>query len=783
MRRQPESGDLYQFLDFELRVATQELCRGDTCTVMSPKSFELLAFLVSNPGELLSKQVLLQEVWSDRRVEDAALKSAIMELRKLLSDHDRETPIIKTVIRRGYLFVPEVTHRRHVESDAGAPTSKIASPRALRSRWATWVVPLTVLAALLVLWPQGGQQGSVTAAQRLAVVPLGAELDNNDAAGFAPVLHSLLLHRGYTSLVAADATEKTISSFGPKPADAAGEFSELRLVESVMALHGASFSVATDVERDGSDWLVRYLLKHDGADEIHGRINAQSLESAAERLVAEIERVWEPASEERSMPTFLTAVQAEGEGRTEEAIRLYEAVISEDRKSDGEGTANMMARVRLAQLLARSGYAEKALELHNEIMTMQSASLDAAAIGNLLTSLAGVQIGSRQFDQAKQNLIRVLTEYAPSMNKADRAETYRQLGRLSRALGSHDEARAHFAQALALLSGGDAPAEEIELMNSMGSLEFHQGNSHEAIAHYNAGLALAERYGLIGAQRRLNRNLGATLRAQGRWREADEILALAYAQATTLQDSRGLAYTAFSQALVQLALGDGQAAVESSLSAIEHASALDDWLVIAHAHDVAAEALAKMGAIERALTHFANAIEVAGKVDASNDIWLFRLQRSNALYRAGRIAAPLEEIDEALAEFDAAAPISYAAITEFYRGEYLWTQADCSPFAAAMDRIKGLGHYHLEAETALTFADCLLDLGDIEQARQLTNRAGVWKTDYYLHHAVQAKLHWLDGNKSRARELLSVSRKLAGDHWTPKMQNLLVEYTAASVGQ
>jgi class 3 adenylate cyclase len=82
------------------------------------KSFELLGYLVTNAGRLISKDELVNAVWPNVIVSDDSLAQCVGDLRRALNDHDRR--IIKTVPRRGYLFAPPVSVRpRH--SAVGQP--------------------------------------------------------------------------------------------------------------------------------------------------------------------------------------------------------------------------------------------------------------------------------------------------------------------------------------------------------------------------------------------------------------------------------------------------------------------------------------------------------------------------------------------------------------------------------------------------------------------------------------------------------------------------------------
>ncbi|MEO6391006.1 MAG: winged helix-turn-helix domain-containing protein [Pyrinomonadaceae bacterium] len=74
---------------------------------LRPKSFEVLKFLVENPGRLVSKDELIQAVWMATAVTDESLVQCLKDVRRALGDEAQQ--IIQTVPRRGYIFRKEVS--------------------------------------------------------------------------------------------------------------------------------------------------------------------------------------------------------------------------------------------------------------------------------------------------------------------------------------------------------------------------------------------------------------------------------------------------------------------------------------------------------------------------------------------------------------------------------------------------------------------------------------------------------------------------------------------------
>ena len=113
---------LLEFEGFTLDLDRECLQAGERLIDLRPKSFDVLRLLVENAGRLVYKDELIKTLWPGVFVEDDALTHCISEVRRALDDQERR--IIRTVPRRGYLFVPSVLHRE----THGAATVPTAPP-------------------------------------------------------------------------------------------------------------------------------------------------------------------------------------------------------------------------------------------------------------------------------------------------------------------------------------------------------------------------------------------------------------------------------------------------------------------------------------------------------------------------------------------------------------------------------------------------------------------------------------------------------------------------------
>jgi len=72
------------------------------------KVMSLLVYLARNQGNVISREQLEAEVWSDRVISYDALTSCITRLRKVLGDDSRNPSYIETVPKKGYRLIAEV---------------------------------------------------------------------------------------------------------------------------------------------------------------------------------------------------------------------------------------------------------------------------------------------------------------------------------------------------------------------------------------------------------------------------------------------------------------------------------------------------------------------------------------------------------------------------------------------------------------------------------------------------------------------------------------------------
>src|SRR2546422_7963209 len=90
---------------FRLDSVNQVLWHGSQAIPLTPKAFMVLRYLMARPGQLVTKQELLNAAWPGIYVSDAALKVCIRRIRQALGDLSHPPQYIETVYWRGYRFI------------------------------------------------------------------------------------------------------------------------------------------------------------------------------------------------------------------------------------------------------------------------------------------------------------------------------------------------------------------------------------------------------------------------------------------------------------------------------------------------------------------------------------------------------------------------------------------------------------------------------------------------------------------------------------------------------
>jgi TolB-like protein/DNA-binding winged helix-turn-helix (wHTH) protein len=188
--------DTIQFCGFEIDRNSGQLRRRGRPVKLPPQAWRVLEFLVSHPGELVTRDAIRQEIWSDGTFVDFehGINKSIRQIRDALNDDADEPKFVETIPRRGYRFIAPLELPEPVSAPAAPPETaplaplseplsvetptSLSKPRRFPRRWLLAAASLSLLCISLLALNAGGwrdrlpAQAGSTPIKSLAVLPL-----------------------------------------------------------------------------------------------------------------------------------------------------------------------------------------------------------------------------------------------------------------------------------------------------------------------------------------------------------------------------------------------------------------------------------------------------------------------------------------------------------------------------------------------------------------------------------------------------------------------------------
>ena len=236
------------------RGATNEIRRGSEVVHLEPKVADLLIVLAGRPGEPVSREALLAQVWPGVVVGEDVLTQCIIKLRKALGDNFKEPVYIQTIPKRGYRLVAAVSVDAELDTPATPPALLPAGSR--RAARLFWILAGALLASGLV---GGYWQFSRSAAERslapnkdLADVIAAAQTDNAPRVIVYPFKE--VMDDARQGVLARGMTARLITDLG--------RFPDIRVISLQDTTGAAPVEAKTDVRR--GDYVVSGELQRSG---------------------------------------------------------------------------------------------------------------------------------------------------------------------------------------------------------------------------------------------------------------------------------------------------------------------------------------------------------------------------------------------------------------------------------------------------------------------------------------------------------------------------------------
>src|SRR5580692_6324209 len=99
---------IFRFGEFQIDALARTLRLEKELVTLNRRAFDVLLYLVQNPGRVLTRYELLKNAWPDTFVDENSLAQSISALRRALEEKPGDNSYIVTLPGRGYQFVSPV---------------------------------------------------------------------------------------------------------------------------------------------------------------------------------------------------------------------------------------------------------------------------------------------------------------------------------------------------------------------------------------------------------------------------------------------------------------------------------------------------------------------------------------------------------------------------------------------------------------------------------------------------------------------------------------------------
>jgi len=287
--------------DFELDLRAYELRRSGLALKLEPTPFGILALLIEQRGELVTRQQIVEKIWGKGVFLDTdnSINGAIRKIRQVLNDDSENPRFIQTVTGRGYRFIApivaptlEMPALLIVEPAEARKTALPVSASRTKIRRILALSILITVAAGLTFWlvARSRLQASATPPIRsIAVLPLDNLSGDPAQDYFADAMTDELitnLAKVGSLRVTSRTTVALYKHTGKKLPEIARELNVDGIVEGSVVRSGQRVRVTAQLIRASTDqhlWAETYdrdfgdalQLQSDVARAITGQVRAQ----------------------------------------------------------------------------------------------------------------------------------------------------------------------------------------------------------------------------------------------------------------------------------------------------------------------------------------------------------------------------------------------------------------------------------------------------------------------------------------------------------------------------
>ena len=296
-----------RFENFEFDFRSSELRENGRKVKVQGQPVQILAMLLEQPGELVTREELRNKLWpGDTFVDfEHSLNAAVKRLRQALHDSAENPRFVETLARRGYRFIAEVASAEGARVSVPEPATnnvleeddreqlEVAekTARANHQHWAlAWKISglaLLVISALVAVWILRSRSVASPAIRSLAVLPLESLSSDPSQEYFADgMTDELITDLGQISALRVISRTSIMQYKGvrkPLP-QIARELNVDAVIEGTVLRSGDQVRITAQLIRASDD---RHLWSHSYEGELRDALGLQN--KVASAIVAEIQ--------------------------------------------------------------------------------------------------------------------------------------------------------------------------------------------------------------------------------------------------------------------------------------------------------------------------------------------------------------------------------------------------------------------------------------------------------------------------------------------------------------
>lgn len=726
-----------QFSDCSLNPATRALIRAGEPVRVQNQVFDLLLYLARNPGRVITKDELLNAVWTHPFQTDAAIAQAVRKARRAVGDDGKRQAVIRTVQGQGLQFVAPV-RELPPSSEASMTVSAAARPTRVRnlSRLALLVLG-TVAAFALWRWPAPG------GADPASIEPISIGIPIFE---LGEAITEEWLGLGLSETVArALADQPGWRVHGP------ATLTDIPEAEPPLraSLAGVDLLLDARVERTDTDLTLDWTLTPADPDDLPrtGRIRSIDAARLARELVDAVltsrdgeTPVFVPHRELLDDPLaaelYARGIQALHRQRNAEAIELLEAA-----------TTRLPDSGLLQAALAKARFDPNAFEnsmIRYQRLLEQTPDAEPRARAWLL-----YEIGSERWFQGDVDQAALFLEQALSFSK--RADDVFLHAMAANSLAFVRQSQNRFDEAWTLALEAEQEFRALgamfhlgQALTNLGYLAEDFGRLLQARAFHEDALALREQSGLPELVAASHYGLARVDRRLGRFDEAAQRIERNLGEVARLQRPFDLFDNLEELAEIRMRQGRDEDAWRLLDRAESIALEQDDAIGQAWVEQVRARIDLRrgrappeaFGRIARSILGFDALGEVYQRFEAR--VELARLYQLAG--RGGVAGVLLDSLADNPAKDNPVLRLAYAEA----RAEQALMNRDhddaIERYEAIVSEARRLGAADVEAEAALRLGAISLEVGQRDRAERMLLIARRWSPDYERTHALAAKL-------------------------------------------